>query len=308
MANTNERDNYNAKPHVIDGEKFDYWKDKIESFFLGYDANLWDMVTNGYELPIFAIGIPIQRSRMGDDQKRDFKSHLKIRTILLNVISYNEYEKITNKETPKDIFDSLKMTYKGNNQVKETKSLALIQKNDCPKLKKDSSRKESFKKNSFKANKKGLMAIWDNSESEAPESDSEEEQENVAFMATTSRSSSETESDSEEKGVTELTLPTFYEALVNFLESSASRFKKLSDKSITSEKPSEEATEKAEREAIEKVAEEVAEKVAAEATTKEKVEKEAEAAQKVESEKATEVTLTQGESSTNDLAPWSLEL
>ncbi|XP_050890415.1 uncharacterized protein LOC127095827 [Lathyrus oleraceus] len=42
------------------------------------------------------------------------------------------------------------------------------------------------------------METWDDSESEAPESDSEEEQANVAFMPTTSRSSSETESDSKE--------------------------------------------------------------------------------------------------------------
>ena len=69
--------------------------------------------------------------------------------------------------------------------------------NECPKLKKDGSRKEGFKKNSFKT-KKGLMATQDDSESDASESDSEEEQENMAFMATTSGSSSERESDLKE--------------------------------------------------------------------------------------------------------------
>ena len=42
------------------------------------------------------------------------------------------------------------------------------------------------------------MATWDDSRSDASESDSEEEQENVAFMATTSGSSSEKEYDPEE--------------------------------------------------------------------------------------------------------------
>ena len=66
-----------------------------------------------------------------------------------------------------------------------------------------------------------------------------------------------------------------------------------------------EATEKAEQEATKKAANEAAEK----AVAKEKVEKEAkdvrvtEAAEKVESEKAIEVSLTQGESPTADLAP-----
>ena len=120
MTNTNERDSYNAKPPVFDGEKFDYWKDKIESFFLGYDADLWDIVTNGYKPSVSDAAIVI---KMTDDQKHDFKNHHKAKTILLNAISYNEYGKITNRETTKEILDSLKMTHEGNNQVKEMKQL-----------------------------------------------------------------------------------------------------------------------------------------------------------------------------------------
>ena len=65
--NTNERDSYNVKPLFFDGEKFDYWKDRIESFFLGYDADLWDIVTNGYKPPFSAIGMPFPRSKMNDE-------------------------------------------------------------------------------------------------------------------------------------------------------------------------------------------------------------------------------------------------
>lgn len=70
-----------------------------------------------------------------------------------------------------------------------------------------------------------------------------------------------------------------------------------------------EATEKAEREAVEKVAKKDAEKESAEADAKEKVEQEAEAAmiakatQKAAFMKVTKVALTQGDSSTTDLAP-----
>src|ERR1051325_11193527 len=50
------------------------------------------------------------------------------RSILLSAISKMEYEKITNKDTAHDIFESLRMSHEGNAQVKETKALALIQK------------------------------------------------------------------------------------------------------------------------------------------------------------------------------------
>ncbi|KAI5398607.1 hypothetical protein KIW84_064104 [Lathyrus oleraceus] len=68
--------------------------------------------------------------------------------------------------------------------------------NECPKLKKESSKREGFRKNSFRT-KKGRMATWDNSGSDSSESDSEE-QANVTLMATTSRNASDGESDSEE--------------------------------------------------------------------------------------------------------------
>ncbi|KAI5400592.1 hypothetical protein KIW84_065469 [Lathyrus oleraceus] len=68
--------------------------------------------------------------------------------------------------------------------------------NECPKLKKESSRRKNFKKSSFRT-KKGLMATWDDSGSDSSELDSEEP-ENVALMANTFGNTSDGESDSEE--------------------------------------------------------------------------------------------------------------
>ena len=64
--------------------------------------------------------------------------------ILLNAISYTEYEKITNKETAKSIFDSLQMTHEGNAQVKETKALALVQKYEAFRMEEDESVETMF--------------------------------------------------------------------------------------------------------------------------------------------------------------------
>lgn len=74
---------------------------------------------------------------MTDNQKKEFKNHHKARTILLNAISHTEYEKITNRETAHDMFESLKMTHEGNTQVKETKALALIQKYEAFRMEED---------------------------------------------------------------------------------------------------------------------------------------------------------------------------
>ena len=81
---------------------------------------------------------------MSDQQKRDFRNHHKARTILLSAISYSEYEKISNRDTAKNMFDSLRMTHEGNIQVKETKALALIQKYEAFKMEESESIQTMF--------------------------------------------------------------------------------------------------------------------------------------------------------------------
>lgn len=88
-----EKDRINTNPPMFDGETFDYWKDKIESFFLGYNADLWDLVINGYTHPTYDGGKKIDRKSMTEAQKKVFKNHHKARTILLNAISHTKYEK-----------------------------------------------------------------------------------------------------------------------------------------------------------------------------------------------------------------------
>ena len=50
-------------------------------------------------------GQKIDRKIMSDQQKCDFRNHHKDRTILLRAISYSEYEKISNRETTKNMFE-----------------------------------------------------------------------------------------------------------------------------------------------------------------------------------------------------------
>src|SRR3954469_15116634 len=125
-----------TRPPVFDGENFEYWKDKLEIYFLGLDGELWDLLMDGYKHLVKA-GVRLTRQEMDDDQKKLFKNHHKCRTVLLNAISHVEYEKISNREIAYDIYESLKMTHEGNAQVKEIKALALIQKYEAFKMEED---------------------------------------------------------------------------------------------------------------------------------------------------------------------------
>src|SRR3954471_24831913 len=133
-----------SRPPLFDGKIFEYWKDRLESYFLGLDGDLWDLLVDGYKHPVNASGAKMSRQEMSDDQKKQFKYHHKSRTILLNAISHVEYEKISNRETTHDIFESLKMAHEGNAQVKVTKALALIQKYEAFKMEDDENIEKMF--------------------------------------------------------------------------------------------------------------------------------------------------------------------
>ena len=92
-SQTNDRDYYNVKPLVFYGDRLDYWRDRIESFFLNHDVDLWDIVVYGYIHSMDASGNNVERRVMTNEQKKDYQNHHKARTILLNVISFIEYDK-----------------------------------------------------------------------------------------------------------------------------------------------------------------------------------------------------------------------
>src|SRR3954466_15417276 len=73
-----------TRPLVFDGENFEYWKDKLESYFLGLDADLWDLLLDGYKHPIKANGVKLTRKEMTGEQRKEFKDYHKCRTVLLN--------------------------------------------------------------------------------------------------------------------------------------------------------------------------------------------------------------------------------
>src|SRR4051812_47262128 len=50
-----------TRPPVFDGENFEYWKDKLESYFLGLEGDLWDLLMDGYKHPVNASGVKLTR-------------------------------------------------------------------------------------------------------------------------------------------------------------------------------------------------------------------------------------------------------
>ena len=103
-----------SRPPLFSGENFDYWKDKIKTFFESNQFELWDMVEEGYTQPT------TPKNQWTDPQKKSYQTHQKARHYLICALSREEYEKCGRCETAKEIWDSLVLSYEGSDQVRET--------------------------------------------------------------------------------------------------------------------------------------------------------------------------------------------
>ena len=96
------------KAPTWNGDNFYFWRDKLESYFLSFDEDIWEMVLNGYTHPTNEEGSKIARKDMNKLQLKDFQNHHKARTILLDAIPYDVYEKLAKKESAYDLVESLR--------------------------------------------------------------------------------------------------------------------------------------------------------------------------------------------------------
>lgn len=64
------------------------------------------MVLKGYITPIYSNEKLLEILNKDTTQRKTFKMHRKIRSFLMNLVSYMGFEKISNKESIKTIYDS----------------------------------------------------------------------------------------------------------------------------------------------------------------------------------------------------------
>ncbi|XP_009770184.1 uncharacterized protein [Nicotiana sylvestris] len=89
-------------------------------------------------------GDPEDIDEYTDEQMSVVQVNAKARNLLYNVISGEEYEKISSCDTTKEIWDKLEVTYEGTNKVKETHINMLVHGYELFQMKQGESIKEIF--------------------------------------------------------------------------------------------------------------------------------------------------------------------
>lgn len=103
----------------------------MEIYEKSHDVKVWRLSKKGdYLIPAVKsdkkteghISIdPLDIDDYFDEKMVVIQINAKVRNLLYNIISGEEYEKISSCDTAKEMWDKLEITYEGTNKVKETK-------------------------------------------------------------------------------------------------------------------------------------------------------------------------------------------
>ena len=129
MASANQNpvfkdDGSNNKPPLFCGEYFDFWKIRMKAHLEAQGEEVWDAVENGPFIPISVIngiGSVKPKTAWDDDDKKKVLYDKKAINLLQGALIVDEFFRVSNCKTAKEIWDTLVQTHEGTTEVKRSR-------------------------------------------------------------------------------------------------------------------------------------------------------------------------------------------
>ena len=93
----------------------------MQIFIEAIDLNIWEAIEVGPYVPTMVAGnatIEKLREEWTEDEKRLVQYNLKAKNIITSALGMNEYFRVSNCRSAKDMWDTLQVTHEGTTDVK----------------------------------------------------------------------------------------------------------------------------------------------------------------------------------------------
>ena len=124
------------RPPLFNGTHYRYWKIRMQVFLESLSLDIWNIIEEGYHPPIvtepdaegYVISIKLKPKRERTQGEKD-RANLndKAKNALFCILSQEEFNRVVNCNTAKEVWDTLETTHKGTGQVKIAKIQMLCQ-------------------------------------------------------------------------------------------------------------------------------------------------------------------------------------
>jgi hypothetical protein len=130
-ANPTFRDGGSSnKPPLFNGEYFDFWKIRMKAHLEAQGDGIWKAVVDGPFIPmsvVNGVGTPKIESSWDEDDKKKVLNDKKAINILQSALIMDEFFRISQCQTAKEIWDTLVETHEGTVEVKRSRLNTLSQ-------------------------------------------------------------------------------------------------------------------------------------------------------------------------------------
>ncbi|KAL6325046.1 hypothetical protein AAG906_022254 [Vitis piasezkii] len=111
------------------GIDYPYWKARMTWFLQSTDLDVWDVIEDGPTFPtklVDGVLVPKPKKEWNELDRRNFQLNAKAVYTLQCAMDRNEYNRICQCKSAKEIWRLLEITHEGTNQVKESKINILV--------------------------------------------------------------------------------------------------------------------------------------------------------------------------------------
>jgi hypothetical protein len=104
--------NLTNKAPLFNGTNFAFWKVRMRTYIMSLGVDVWDVVDTSY------VNLVVLANK---DHKLEFSFNAKAMNVILSGLAEEEFVKVMNLGTTKEMWDKLISSYEGNEKVKDAK-------------------------------------------------------------------------------------------------------------------------------------------------------------------------------------------
>ncbi|PON55777.1 Zinc finger, CCHC-type, partial [Parasponia andersonii] len=131
-----------SKPLFFNGNNFNYWKSRMDTYLRSIDFDLWYIVTRGLlKMTKIVNGVEVEKDieEYDEKDKMSFTKNGKARNILMCGLDRNVYNNIEKAKDTHELWNMLEVSYQGTNSMKETRINIFTRNYELFKMDKDES-------------------------------------------------------------------------------------------------------------------------------------------------------------------------
>ncbi|KAK7289872.1 hypothetical protein RIF29_03868 [Crotalaria pallida] len=116
-------------PPLFSGEGYAYWKVRVKIFIQAIDNEIWKAIEKGPHISSTIVEGAAQltpEDKWTDDDKKKIQLDYKAKNIITSALSYDEFFRISQCSSAKEMWDTLQVTHEGTSEVRRARLNVLM--------------------------------------------------------------------------------------------------------------------------------------------------------------------------------------